>query len=372
MHAKRPIPWRPVVVIGLSNSSHFFGMCSLFSYAGLLCVEMGWASSTESSGLVAGWLATSVFFGRLFTASPWGLFADRYGRRFALLITLASHALGNLAFGLSTSFWAAVVSRIVLLGALNGYTTLLGILVYEVAGPENQNQVMAYALGFGGATQLVGPAIGGYLYMAIPAFPALASSLVGTGIALITFSLAWFWLPETSMAGSFARKVSAVATTTSAAEAAAAPAKEEGEKASYSPVMRNLSKDVVKEVVNFGLGGASKYEREGAVREFGIKTWGSKYKVVATCPDDIERDEECNFEYSNGGIFHGSSLETRPENRPTDCHGSCAALGNDDRYRRAQDSDVSVWVCHLNSFCPELKRLSQRLHRTSHVCVRSL
>ena len=30
---------------------------------------------------------------------------------------------------------------------------------------------MAYALGFGGATQLVGPAIGGYLYMAIPAFP---------------------------------------------------------------------------------------------------------------------------------------------------------------------------------------------------------
>ena len=38
----------------------------------------------------------------------------------------------------------------------------------------------------------------------------------------------------------------------------------------------------------------------------------------------------CNFEYSNGGIFHGSSLETRPENRPTDCHGSCAALGNDD------------------------------------------
>ena len=91
------------------------------------------------------------------------------------------------------------------------------------------------------------------------------------------------------MAGSFARRWP-VATTTSAAEAAAAPAKEE-RKASYSPVMRNLSKDVVKEVVNFGLGGASKYEREGAVREFGIKTWGSKYKVVATCPDDIERDE---------------------------------------------------------------------------------
>ena len=135
MHAKRPIPWRPVVVIGLSNSSHFFGMCSLFSYAGLLCVEMGWASSLN---LQAGSrrLATSVFWSPLYSIALGSIcIATVVGSHW---ITLASHALGNLAFGLNYPFWAAVVSRIVLLGALNGYTTLLGILVYVVAGPENQ------------------------------------------------------------------------------------------------------------------------------------------------------------------------------------------------------------------------------------------
>jgi hypothetical protein len=52
-------------------------------------------------------------------------------------------------------------------------------------------------MGAGGFTALAGPATSAYLYGAIPAFPALASSIVGTALPLLCLALAFKWLPET-------------------------------------------------------------------------------------------------------------------------------------------------------------------------------
>ena len=41
-------------------------------------------------------------------------------------------ALGNLLFGVSTRLWAALLARGVLLGACNGWVTLLGAMSAEV------------------------------------------------------------------------------------------------------------------------------------------------------------------------------------------------------------------------------------------------
>jgi predicted MFS family arabinose efflux permease len=191
-----------VLVVGLGNLSHFYAICSLFSFAAIMCVDMGWSSDRAAVGLAAGWLATSVFAGRLFTAGLWGKFADTYGRRPAFILTQTSIAVGNLAFGLSTSFPAAVAARFLFLGAGNGTLTLLGTLSHELAGPDAQTQVLACMLGAAGVGQLIGPAVGGYLYGAgVPQHPALMSSLVGCGLALATTALGYCWLPETGGGG---------------------------------------------------------------------------------------------------------------------------------------------------------------------------
>jgi len=211
-------PWKATIVVGLGNVSHFFAMCSLFAYAGLMAVDLGWSKDAASAGLTAGWLASSVFVGRLFTAGLWGGFADKYGRRPALFATLASLTIGNLAFGFCTSFAAAIAARFVFLGMGNGFVTLLGILSCEVGGKARQTQVMAYVLGAGGFTQLMGPALGGYLYGTMPVFPALASSLVGTCIPLLTMVLAYHWLPETMQNSASAPEPGATSAGASAAE----------------------------------------------------------------------------------------------------------------------------------------------------------
>jgi len=40
--AEAPFPWKAVGVLCLGNVAHFYGICSVFSYAGFLCVDLGW------------------------------------------------------------------------------------------------------------------------------------------------------------------------------------------------------------------------------------------------------------------------------------------------------------------------------------------
>ena len=49
--------------------------------------------------------------GRLFSARFWGLAADRYGRRFVIVVALVSTVVLSIAFGLARSFTLAYTSR---------------------------------------------------------------------------------------------------------------------------------------------------------------------------------------------------------------------------------------------------------------------
>ena len=51
--------------------------------------------------------------------------------------------------------------RLIFLGVLNGYVTLMGILACEIAGKENQTRILAYVLGSSSLTQLLAPALAG-------------------------------------------------------------------------------------------------------------------------------------------------------------------------------------------------------------------
>ena len=195
--AEGPLPWKAVVVCCLGNSAHFYSICSVFTIAGFLCVDLGWTKSVDTAGFVAGWLGTALVVGRLFTAVAWGKAADRIGRRKCFLATCFFILIGNLAFGLSRSLTTALLTRFVFLGMLNGWVTLTGPIVNEIAGPSRQNDINAYVQGTGAAMQLVGPAAAAVAYGLIPRYPALGPAVVGAGLALAALLAGFFWLPET-------------------------------------------------------------------------------------------------------------------------------------------------------------------------------
>ena len=203
--AEAPFPWRPVFVLALGGMTHFYAICSLFSYAGFLCVDLGWSATVDEAGYLAGYLGSALTFGRLFTAVLWGRVADRWGRRPALLLTLFGYLVGNLAFGFCRRLPAALAVRAVFLGAGSGWVSLSGLYAGEVAGAERQNLVNSYLLSGGTLTQLLAPAAAALLYGRIAAFPALAPSLLGAGLALANLILGLFWLDETFDAADAAR-----------------------------------------------------------------------------------------------------------------------------------------------------------------------
>ena len=192
-----PFPWRAVSVLGLGGMTHFYGICSLFSYAGFLCVDLGWSRTVDEAGFLAGWLGTALVVGRLFTAVFWGKYADRRGRKAALLWTFGFNMVGNLAFGLCRDLRLALAVRVLLLGAGSGWVSVSGLYAGEVAGPERQNRVNSVLLSGGTLTQLLAPAVAAVLYGTIPRYPALAPSLLGAGIACVNLVLGAAWLEET-------------------------------------------------------------------------------------------------------------------------------------------------------------------------------
>ena len=115
-----------------------------------------------------------------------------------MLFSMAAVAIGNLLFGFATLLPLALAVRFVLLGAANGWVSLMGMCTLEVAGEEHQAQAFAYIIAVGSIVGTVGPAIGGWTYGALTSsFPALAPSLVGTGLGLLAFAVDYAWLPET-------------------------------------------------------------------------------------------------------------------------------------------------------------------------------
>jgi MFS family permease len=101
----------------------------------------------NAAGNVVGLLAGALPLGRIPTAALWGMLADRIGNPRATLLSMLGLCAGNLAFGLCTSsFYAAVACRAVLLGALNGLPTLLGPLCMDVGGVDHQADVLGPGL----------------------------------------------------------------------------------------------------------------------------------------------------------------------------------------------------------------------------------
>ena len=190
--------YKPVIALAMSNAAHFYSICSIFSYAGFLAVDCGWAETEDEAGYTAGLLPTAIMLGRLTMSITYGKLSDRLGRRPCILFSMIAVTLGNFAFGFATDLRAAFAVRFLLLGACNGWAALMGLITLEVSGEAYQAQAFAYIIACGSVVATVGPALGGWTYGLLGSrFPALPPSLVGTALGLCAILVDWAWLPET-------------------------------------------------------------------------------------------------------------------------------------------------------------------------------
>ncbi|CAK9089983.1 Probable peptide/nitrate transporter At3g43790 (Protein ZINC INDUCED FACILITATOR-LIKE 2) [Durusdinium trenchii] len=183
--AEAPLPRWHLAFLCMMDSAHFYTVCSLFSYAGVLTADMKWTEDTNSAGFVAGYLQSANVCGRIVTSTFWGCVAQRYGPKPVLLCALFSILLGSILFGFCTNLAAAMGVRFLFLGVLNGWPALFGPCAAACAGDHRQTEVLGFILAAGSGMQLVGPSIGGWTYGWVPSFPAVLPSTIGCVLTVV-------------------------------------------------------------------------------------------------------------------------------------------------------------------------------------------
>src|ERR1700761_6754074 len=111
----------------------------------------------------AGVLQASFSAGQTITGWMWGRAADKYGRKTSLMLGSFGTLISCLGFGLSQSFWSALVFR-TLGGLVNGNIPVMRTMVSEIV-KEKKHQARAFLLmpmcfNIGA---IIGPVLGGLL-----------------------------------------------------------------------------------------------------------------------------------------------------------------------------------------------------------------
>ncbi|KAL6905684.1 hypothetical protein ACP4OV_003285 [Aristida adscensionis] len=166
------------------------------------------AKTEEDIGYYAGFLAASYMVGRAFAAIFWGIVADRIGRKPVIVFSILSVVIFNLLFGLSTTYWMAITTRLVL-GALNGLLAPIKAYCVEVCQTTHQALGLSVVNTAWGLGLVIGPTLGGFLAQpadkyphifskdsAFGRFPYLLPCLSVSSFAAIVL-ISCMWLPET-------------------------------------------------------------------------------------------------------------------------------------------------------------------------------
>ncbi|GJN06321.1 hypothetical protein PR202_ga24039 [Eleusine coracana subsp. coracana] len=140
-------------------------LCAGMNDASLLILkirDLKIAKQEQDIGFYAGFVGATYFLGRTISAVPWGMFADKYGRKPCIVISILSVIVFNTLFGLSTSYWMAIVTR-GLLGLLCGILGPIKAYATEVCRKEHQALGISLVTSSRAIALVVGPAIGGFL-----------------------------------------------------------------------------------------------------------------------------------------------------------------------------------------------------------------
>ncbi|KAK4285268.1 hypothetical protein QN277_001993 [Acacia crassicarpa] len=180
----------------------------LFPFLYFMVRDFGIAKTEADVSSYAGYVGSSYMFARALTSFPWGMFADRYGRKRVIIMGLVAVVVFNTLFGLSTSFFMAVSTRF-LLGFLNGSLGPIKAYAIELFREEHQALGLSTVSSAWGIALIIGPALGGYLAQPVEKYPNIfpKGSLFDKfpyflpclmiSIFALAVLVACIWLPET-------------------------------------------------------------------------------------------------------------------------------------------------------------------------------
>ncbi|XP_057547564.1 protein ZINC INDUCED FACILITATOR-LIKE 1-like [Amaranthus tricolor] len=202
------VPWLQFFFIWIITLASALPISFIFPFLYYMVRDFGIAKREEDVSFYAGFEGSAFMVGRTFTAIIWGMVADRYGRKPALILSTLSVVIFNTMFGLSTTYWMALFSRFCL-GAFCGTLGPMRAYASEVSRREHQALGLGMMSSARGIGLVIGPALGGYLAQPadkIPSvfsqesifgrFPYFLASMVISIFAFGVFILC-FWLPET-------------------------------------------------------------------------------------------------------------------------------------------------------------------------------
>ena len=121
-----------------------------------------YAKTLGAGGLVVGLLVSSFSVAQLLSAPVWGRFSDRYGRRPALIVGLASSAVAYVVFAYADSLWLLFLSRIIQ-GAGGGTVSVIQAYVADATKPEDRAKSLGWLSAATNAGVAIGPLIGSWV-----------------------------------------------------------------------------------------------------------------------------------------------------------------------------------------------------------------
>ncbi|XP_019447126.1 PREDICTED: protein ZINC INDUCED FACILITATOR-LIKE 1-like [Lupinus angustifolius] len=199
---------RNILIVWMVVLSSSLPISSLFPYLYFMVRDFNIAKTDADISSYAGYVGSSLMLGRALTSVLWGLIADRYGRKPVIVIGVTSVVIFNTLFGLSTSFWMALITRF-LLGSLCGVLGPVKAYASELFREEHQSIGLSTVSAAWGIGLIIGPALGGYL--AQPAekyphiflkgsfwdkFPYFLPCIIISSLAFVA-AIVCIWIPET-------------------------------------------------------------------------------------------------------------------------------------------------------------------------------
>ena len=143
---------------------------------------------------MVGPLIASFAVAQLISSPVWGKFSDHSGRRPAMLIGLAASAMGYVIFGFATSLWMLFASRIVQ-GLGGGTTGVAQAYVADTMAPADRAKALGWISAATSAAVVIGPWIGSMANR----FGTEKPGIVAAVLVVLSFVLAWRWLPESHL-----------------------------------------------------------------------------------------------------------------------------------------------------------------------------
>ncbi|TFY82130.1 hypothetical protein EWM64_g1882 [Hericium alpestre] len=165
------IPWTQISLLLILQLAEPLTSQVIYPFSPEFVRNVGITHGDESKvGYYVGLMQSIFFATQALTVLHWSRISDIVGRKPVILTGLFGLSLSMYCFGLSRTYWGAVVSRS-LNGALNGNIGVMKSMLAEITEPENLAKVYGYmpiAWSTGGT---LGPFIGGSLSRPADRFP---------------------------------------------------------------------------------------------------------------------------------------------------------------------------------------------------------